>query len=392
MPSFSDLSGLKVFCCGKSRLECRHYLPPRAGLSIINPSAQKCGPIERSDQRMSKISLLVVVVAGVLAAPVSFGKTVTQNFASDPLQNGWQQFGNPNLFHWNSTNQNLEATWDSRESNSFFYLPLGTSLTRDDDFSIEFDLLLNDIASGIESGKTGGLEIGFGFFDFATATNPAFMRGSFGAVSNLFEFDYFPKGYFEFGGQTFEVDATTTPTFISTNSSDYAPTIFAPYIMELPTNTVVHVQMSFTAGNQTLVTLLTTNGSLLFAPPNVVLTDTNSSGFTPADNYRIDTFSITSYSSAGDDFDSVFGHGIVDNVVIAYPLPIENFTGLLTNGFWQGTLLSRSNWSYVLERTDDFQSWVSASSVVSGTGSVLLLEEPLPTGQKAFYRVRAFRP
>jgi hypothetical protein len=101
------------------------------------------------------------------------------------------------------------------------------------------------------------------------------MRGSFGGAPGLVEFDYFPKGYFEFGGMTFEVAATTTPTFISTNSFDYAPTIFAPYIMELPTNIVVHIQMNFTSSNQTLVTLLTTNGSPFFHPPDVVITDTN---------------------------------------------------------------------------------------------------------------------
>jgi hypothetical protein len=278
---------------------------------------------------MLKSVLLAVIPAALLVAPALFAKTVSQNFATDPLQNGWQEFGNTNLFHWNSANQNLEVTWDSRESNSFFYAPLGTSLTRNDDFSIDFDLLLNDIVSGIEPGKTGGLEIGFGLFSFATATNTGYMRGSFGGAPNLVEFDYFPKGYYVFGGQTFDVAATTTPTFISTNSFDYAPTIFAPYIMELPTNLVVHIQMNFTASNQTLVTLLTTNGATLFQPPDVVLTDTNTSAFTAEDDYRVDTFSINSYSSAGDDFDSVFGHGIVDNVVISYPLPIENFTGKL---------------------------------------------------------------
>src|ERR1051325_8781264 len=335
--------------------------------------------------------ILVLVSAGILAAPFSFGKTVSQNFTSDPLQNGWHQFGNINLFHWNPANQNVEVTWDSREGNSFFYLPLGTSLTRNDDFSLEFDLLLNDIASGIEPGKTGGLEIGFGFFDFVTATNPAFMRGSFGAVSNLVEFDYFPKGSFEFGGQTFDVAATTTPTLISTNSSDYAPTIFAPYIMELPTNTVVHIQMSFTATNQTLVTLLTTNGSVMFAPPNVVLTDTNRTGFTAAADSRVDTFSITSYSSAGDDFDSVLGHGIVDNVVLSYPLPIENLTGFLSNSVWQVSFSSRNNWTYTLERTTDFQSWLSVSPTVSGDGLVSHLEDSSPPPQRAFYRIRATR-
>lgn len=340
---------------------------------------------------MSKTPLLVFIIAGILAAPVCFSRTVTQNFASDPLQNGWQEFGNTNLFHWNSTNQNLEVTWDSRESNSFFYVPLGASLTRTDSFSIDFDLLLNDIVSGVETGKTGGLEIGFGFFNFATATNAAFMRGSFGAVSNLVEFDYFPKGSFEFGGQTFDVAATTTPTFISTNSSDYAPTIFAPYIMELPTNSVVHIQMNFTATNQTLVTILTTNGSLFFAPPDVVLTDTNNSGFTAADDYQIDTFSITSYSSFGDDFDSVLGHGIVDNVVISYPLPIENVTGIFSNGVSQVSFSSRNNWTYTLERTADFQSWSSVSPTVSGNGLVLSLQDSSAPTQNAFYRIRATR-
>src|SRR5690348_6749372 len=99
---------------------------------------------------MLKSVLFTLTLGGLFIAPASFAKTVRQNFATDPLQNGWQEFGNTNLFHWNPTNQNLEVTWDSRETNSFFYVPLGTSLNRNDDFTIEFDLLLNDIVSGIE--------------------------------------------------------------------------------------------------------------------------------------------------------------------------------------------------------------------------------------------------
>jgi hypothetical protein len=341
---------------------------------------------------MSKPVLLAIIPGALLVASVSFAKTVSQDFSTDPLQNDWREFGNKNLFYWNPTNQNLEVTWDSRQSNSFFFVPLGTSLTRNDDFSIEFDLLLNDIVSGIEPGKTGGLEIGFGFFNFATATNTTFMRGSFGGAPNLVEFDYFPKGYYVFGGMTTEVAATTTPTFISTNSFNYAPTIFAPYIMELPTNIVVHIQMNFTASNQTLVTLLTTNGATFFQPPSVVLTDTNTSAFTALDDYRVDTFSINNYSSAGDDFDSVLGHGVVDNVVISYPLPIENFSGSFSNGVWQANFSSRSNWLYALERTADFQSWTVVSAAIPGNGAVLLIQDSAPPPENAFYRVRAARP
>jgi len=341
---------------------------------------------------MSKPVVFALISGALLVAPGSFGKTVSQNFATNPLQNGWREFGNTNLFHWNSTNQNLEIAWDSRETNSFFYVPLGTSLSRNDDFSFNFDLLVTDVVSGIEPGKTGPLEIALGFFNFAAATNTTFMRGSFGSSPSVVEFDYFPKGYYEFGGQTFDVEATATPTFISTNSFSYAPTILAPYIMELPTNIVVHIQMTFTASSQTLATSLTTNGATFFQPPDVVLTDTNTSAFTASDDYRVDTFSINSYSSAGDDFDSVLGHGIVDNVLISFPLPIENFTGSFSNSIWQASFWSRSNWVYTLERTTNFQSWTPVSPSAPGNGAVLLLQDSTVLPQNAFYRVRATRP
>jgi hypothetical protein len=341
---------------------------------------------------MLKSFLLALISAGLLVAPALFAKTVSQNFATDPLQNGWQEFGNTNLFHWNSANQNLEVTWDSRETNSFFYVPLGTSLTRNDDFSIDFDLLLNDIVSGIEPGKTGPLEIGFGFYNFSIATNTSFMRGVFLSAPDVVEFAYFPYGYYDFGGVIYDAPATATPTFISSSGSNYAPTILAPYIVELPTNIVVHIRMNFTSSNQTLATLLTTNGSVFFQPPDAVLLDTNTSGFSATDDYLVDTFSINNYSSAGDDFDSVLGHGIVDNVVISYPLPIENFTGSFSNGVWQASFSSRGNWVYTLERTVDFESWTTASPSAPGNGAVLVLQDSTPLSQNAFYRVRAARP
>ena len=162
--------------------------------------------------------------------------------------------------------------------------------------------------------------------------------------------------------------------------------------MELPTNTVVHIQMNFTPSNQTLVTLLTTNGSIFFQPPDVVLTDTNTSAFTAADDYRVDTFSISSYSSSGDDFDSVLGHGIVDNVMISYALPIESFTGFFSNGVWQASFSTRSNWVYTLERTTDFQSWTAVSPAAPGNGAVSFVQDAAAPPQNAFYRVRATRP
>jgi hypothetical protein len=328
----------------------------------------------------------------VFSASAGLAATITEDFSSDPLQNGWNIFGETNLFQWDSTNHNLAVTWDSSQTNSYFYHPLGTILARDDDFTIEFDLRLNDILSGNEPGKTGPLEIGIGFFNLNDATNAGFGRGIYGGAPNIAEFDYFPAGYYDFGG-VFPVDPTTTPTFISSSGFSYAPTVYAPYAFEIPTNQWVHVAMSYTASDQTITCALTTNGTLLVQLPDVVLTDTNTSGFADSDDFRADTFSISSYSSVGDDYDSVLAHGVVANIAVTVPPPpAQNLAGAFGNGVWQVQFIDRTNWLYTLERSGDFQTWTDVSPVTAGLPANLFLQDTNPPGDKAFYRVRASRP
>ena len=110
-------------------------------------------------------------------------------------------------------------------------------------------------------------------------------------------------------------------------------------------------------------------------------------------DFRVDTFSITSYTDDGDDYDSVLAHGVVDNIAITTPPPpVADVVGFPTNGQWQVQFLSRSNWLYTLERTEDFASWTSASLSKSGSGSGMVLNDSNAPPQKAFYRVRAERP
>ena len=340
---------------------------------------------------MRQSLLLLPALAGLLLSPFAQAATITQDFSTDPLQSGWAVFGNTNLFNWNSTNHNLEVTWDSSQPNSYFYHRLGTLLSRSDDFSIDFDLLLKNIASNTESNKTGPFEIALGFFNLATATSTNFMRGVFGGAPGLFELDYFPTGYYDFGG-IFDVVPTITPTFISTNGSGFAPSTFSAYEFELPTNVVVHFSMNFAASNQTLMTFLTTNGSPWMQLTNVVLTDTNMSTFSDTDDFRVDTFSISSYSSAGDDYDSVLGVGTVDNISISFPLPIQGLTGGFSNTLWQVQFVSRSNWVYTLERAPDLHSWTDVSLTIAGNATTLFLQDTNPPPDAAFYRVRAMRP
>lgn len=331
-------------------------------------------------------SLFVLSVASVSAV------TITENFSSHPSLNGWRVFGDTNLFQWNSTNQNLEVTWDSTHTNSYFHHPLGTTITRHDDFSLEFDLNLSDIASGVEPGKTGPLQIGFEFLNFADATNASFQRGNFGSTPNIAGFDYYTDGFYTFGEDVFPSAAATVPSFISgVNSFDYAPQNIAVFDNRLPTNQVVHVSLAYTASNQTAVLSVTTNGVPLVSLPNLTLDGPNGFG-AASDNFLVDTFCICSFSSYGDDFDSVLAHGTVAGLVVNVPSPAQNLVGTLTNSVWQVQFANHLDWLYTLERTTNFISWTDASAAVSGNGTSLTLSDTNAPGPAAFYRIRADRP
>lgn len=333
------------------------------------------------DQRMTKLRLLAPALAGLsLLLPTRSGAaTITENFSANPLQNGWQVFGNTDLFQWDSTNQNLRVTWDSSQPNSYFYYPLGTILAQDDDFSMGLDLRLTDIMSGTEPGKTGPMEIAMGFLNFTEASGTNFLRGVYEAAPDIAELDYFAAGYYEGYGP---VDPTVSPTITSTNGQ-YDFTLSFPF--EFPTNVTLHIAMSYTASNQTLVATVTSNGASLGPIQDVVM---------PADfDFRLTAFSISSYSSAGDDYDSVLAHGTIDNLIVTVPPPpVQNLTGAFGNGAWQAQFLSRTNWLYALEATTNFQSWTDVSGPAAGDGTNLVLHDTNPPPGRAFYRVRASRP
>jgi hypothetical protein len=343
---------------------------------------------------MSKVRLFALALAGLSVVSATRAATITEDFSTDPLQRGWQIFGNTNLFRWDSTNHNLAVTWDSTQSNTYFYVNLSNTFSRGDDFGMEFDLVLFDIASGFETNKTGPLQLGFGFLNFAGATSANFMRGAFGYAPDVAEFDYYTSGYYVFGNQTFPADPTTFPSFISgVNTNDYAPINLSVYDSELPTNQVVHVNLSYSGENQTATLLVTTNGTSLVQLP--VLTLDPGHGWVDSDNIHVDMFSISSYSSAGDPFDSVFARGTVANLTVHTLFkPVSGLTlaPTATNGVWQAHFYAHTNWSYTLERTSDLRSWTAASGPLPGAdGSMVLLDTNAPP-DKAFYRVKASQP
>jgi len=344
---------------------------------------------------MLKVRLSVLALAGLSVLCASRAATLTEDFSANPLEAGWQVFGNTNSFAWNSTNRNLEVKWDSTQPDSYYYHPLGLSLTRYDDFSLEFDLRLTDIASGVEPDKTGPLQIGVGFLNLAGATSTNFMRGAWGSAPDVAEFAYYTWGYYDYGGVIYPSPASTVASFIAggTNSFKYAPTFVSVFETELPTNQTVHIRLVYTGANQTARLTVTTNGVPLRELPPLVLSDPGNSQFTPAATFRVDTFSISSYSSTGDGYDSVLAHGSVDNVAITAQFqPVTCLTGGLTNGLWQAQFFAHSNWFCTLERSTDLHSWAAASLTNAGTESLTLLQDTNPPSSRAFYRVRAEPP
>lgn len=329
---------------------------------------------------MLKNCLLALALAGASVFTIRADTNIVENFASNPLQNGWMIFGATNLFQWDSTNQNLRVTWDSSQPNSYFCHPLGTTVTRGDDFSMSFDLSLSDIGVGIHSQLSNDFEIALGFFNFADATQTNFLRSTATNSPNLAEWDYFwDSGY----------GATVWPAFIDTNSNfNYnGSTDYAVYSLTL--GDTYHVTLAFNAADQLAVATLTnaeqTSGVYISQAFTNFLTD-----------FRLDTFSISSYSDAGQDplyAGSVLAHGTVANLVVAAPSPpVQNITGALPNGRWQVQFTGRAEWIYTLERTTGFTSWTNVTSLTNSSPGPVVLSDLPPAGAHAFYRVQANLP
>jgi hypothetical protein len=323
---------------------------------------------------MSKFNLVLVVAVSTFAASNTraIADSLTEDFSADPLTHGWQQFGNTNLFHWNPANHNLEVTWDSSQTNSYFYRPIGTILAIDDDFSLSFDLTLSNAQA------TGFFELAVGLFHLSDATNAAFSRAN-AAAPNLFEFDYYPDGGF---GPS--IDATLSDDLVNaTNTADF---YFAYDNLPLVPGTTYHVALNHQAGQPTVSGLISTNGVLYTSLPN--------SFPGPITDFRIDTLSVSSYTANDDPYgDSILAGGTIDNIVATFPpSPIQNLTGAISNSVWLAQFDCRSNWLYTLQASSDVVSWADVTAATPGIGSHMILQDTNAVSDKRFYRVRANRP
>jgi hypothetical protein len=320
-------------------------------------------------------ALAAVLLASVARCPAA---VFQEDFSSDPAARGWRVSGEPALFHWNPSEQNLAVTWNSSLANSYFAWPLGTIVSRADDFQFAFDLRLSHIAVGTTPDKPFTFELAIGLINLSEAAGANFLRGTGTDSPDLVEFDYFPDTVPPSG-----FGATISPTIISSNMQ-FAAGFDSP--LELTVNDSFHVALSYTASNQTLVTAMTRNGAA-FGPIHNVRLGTN---FT---DFRADHFAISSYSDAGQDpqfAGSILATGVVDNIAVTVPPPpVTGAVGRLSGPDWRVEFGARANWLYTLEQTEDFKVWRAVSPTTPGVEGMLSLADTNGLGVEGFYRVKA---
>ena len=316
------------------------------------------------------------------------GSSITQveNFSNDPSTQGWIWFGDSSLFRWNSTNQNLEVTWDSSRSNSYLQLPLHTLLSPSDDFGVKLDLVLHDVEGGIRIEKPGPMQLAFGFQNRSDAQSTRFNRGTGTDSPNLVEFNFFPDTGF---------GPTVWPAVYSTNSGMNYNGSGDFSVFDLPTGVTMHIELAYASSNQTVWTSIRTNGALVGPITSAILATNATSLSRPFTQFEVDTFTISSYSDlelapspyAG----SILAHGVIDNLVITFPTPpIQQERFALTNDHWEQSFLSRHAWSYVLQASADLQTWRNVTEVQKGTGGRLTFQDTNITQTHSyFYRIYA---
>jgi hypothetical protein len=309
--------------------------------------------------------LFAIVSFSLFFLSVTFADTIiNEKFSVNPLQNGWQIFGDTNLFQWDSTNQNIAVTWDSSQTNSYFYHPLGATFTKADSFCVMFDLNLAD------EDAVGYFQIAIGLCNFADATSPNFSRVN-GISPNLFEFDYYPPASY---------DPSIDATLIDTNDSFY----FAFDDTQPLLNGVDYrVVLIHRAGESSISGAVYANGQLFSSLAKI--------GNYGANDFQLDTLSINNYTTLGDIYgdDSLLAHGTIDNLAFASPLPISSVKTLSAG---QIQFVSDTNWLYTLEQTTNFQNWISAAPTIFGNGTNLILSATNLSSAKEFYRARANLP
>ncbi|HEV8540817.1 MAG TPA: hypothetical protein VGR78_00355 [Verrucomicrobiae bacterium] len=338
-------------------------------------------PVDLDSIQFVRIEVLSGTSEVDAVAAVAAGAGISPKLVEKPFDQ-WSVFGATNLFSENA--DSVHVTWDSSQTNSYFYLPLGLTLTRSDHFQLTFILRLEDIAIGTTPGKLSTFEIANGLINPTTAFDPQMFRGTgvdpVHGPRNLLELDYFPDSGF---------GATVSPTIV-THENEFGYSNNFP--IELLTNVYYKFEMTFTPSDQTLRSRIwTTSDTNNFGPAQTLKDLSLSSSLS---DFALTALAISSYSDAGQTSDFA-GSIRANGTITAFQLTIFDRPSL---GIKQsGNLISLSfetaaGQKYFVEGSADTLNWAEAGGPYKGTGAAVTIPIPHPERGYQIFRVRAQAP
>lgn len=302
----------------------------------------------------------------------------TESFSDAPQH--WRAHGQTNLFAWDAAAQAIDVTWDSQRTNSYFYLPLGMTLTRADDFKLAFTIRLDRIAIGTSEGKPYTFQIAAGLLNLSNAVNPQFFRGAgidaVHGARNLLELAYFPDSGF---------GATVAPT-VATEANNIA--FSGNYPLDLIPGGLYRFEMQFDSGSQTLRSSMWRNGERI--PAEGLKPLKLSTTFA---DFRLDSLAIASYSDAGQSpqfAGSLQARGWIDDMELSV---LHRVRGTISREAGNRTAIrfpTEFGWLYRIEASTDFERWELLASEIEGTGGEVVRSEP-SAHSRQFFRVSARR-
>ncbi|HTI70864.1 MAG TPA: cysteine-rich CWC family protein [Candidatus Limnocylindria bacterium] len=351
------------YCCGSG---CRHCPYDAAGRPKLQVTA-------------GSIVTMVAVLLVWLFTPAISADTVLVDFSQDPRTHGWVEGGVATLYTWDGPSQALALTWDSRSSNSFFALPLGTTVTLADSFSAEFDLRLDDYGERPE--KTAPLQIALGFFN-RTNTPPRSVTRTAGGGANLMELDFFPDG--DSGPPFGYSPSTISPVYFS--ETGRIDTRFSqPLVWE--TGTVYHLRLAYDATSRTISASATKpDGTPLVTVPSFVVR-------TSLGDVALDAFGIFNWNEEPAKNGSILAHGAMDNLRLQFPPPpLGPLRIHISNDAVEVIFAARAGWKYQLEYGADLGPWLAGSSATAANDGDLTLTDAALAEKHRYYRVQASAP
>lgn len=327
------------------------------------------------------LASLAVCVVGIFSLGEPAGAAVVrEDFSNPPSGHGWRVAGDPSHFAWDAGAGRVGVTWDSSRPNAFFLRPLGTILTRAEDFRFAATLVLDEIQTASPD-ATFQLALGLLRESDTRATN--FFRGAgvnpAWGPRNLIEFDYFPAS------------RAITPTFsavaVATNNLRWATANLFPF--ELTTGNRYRLALAYTAADRTLRLTVERDGEP-WCDGSVRLDDRFG-------DFRVDAFSVTSYS--GDHQPAGYGgqlvaRGWLDDLEIEYPDPPAPRLAIVSDPTAPGLRITSgvlAGWTPHLDRTRDWVNWDELPAPTVEEGVWVFLDAD-SNRRAAAYQLRLDRP